>query len=69
MHDAYYGLPIVLPWNVYGWLIYCTEEEYLDSTHPELNAILRFAREQHGCDWVRFDCDAYELEGFPVFDW
>lgn len=50
-----------------GWLVWCQGEQRHDQP-DELWRILLYAKSL-GCEWVRFDRDASELDSFPTFDW
>ncbi|TPG55902.1 hypothetical protein EAH89_13255 [Roseomonas nepalensis] len=50
----------------YGWFVFaCEERPQISDT---LWALFQEAR-QHGCEYLLFDRDAAEIDGFPVFDW
>ena len=50
----------------YGWFVFaCEERPQISDT---LCALFQEAR-QHGCEYLLFDRDAAEIDGFPVFDW
>ena len=50
----------------YGWFVFaCEERPQISDT---LWALFEEAR-QHGCEYLLFDRDAAEIDGFPVFDW
>ena len=58
----------------HGALFYANEDlllppeqfNYDESWSPELQAVLRFARQRH-CSHVRFDTDAAEIAALPTF--
>ncbi|MDU7519862.1 MAG: hypothetical protein E7K72_00475 [Roseomonas mucosa] len=50
----------------YGWFVFaCEERPQISDT---LWALFQEAR-QHGCEYLLFDRDAVEIDGFLVFDW
>ena len=62
-HDAGEMLCASTP---YGWFVYaCEERPQISDT---LWGLFQEAR-QRGCDYLLFDRDAAEIDGFPVFDW
>jgi hypothetical protein len=62
------------PWSQYGWIFYTSEDQEgaaEEHGHPELCALLKFARLQ-GFDFIKLDCDGVTLPeeaGFKEFDW
>lgn len=59
----------VLPWESYGWIVWADPEELPNPKRfPEMEAIRKLARD-NGCQWIRFDCDAAEVEGLPTHEW
>lgn len=61
---------VVYEMGEYGWMVMARpiDRELTDERHSDnLERLLAFARE-HECDWIRFDCDADTIEGFPVFE-
>ena len=54
-----------LPW---GYMIYAHDEDCLETMPPDLWACFMFAR-ANGCDYIRFDRDADEIEELPVYEW
>jgi len=60
--------PACLTWQ-HGWMVYAdTDGEDWSDDAPELLHLLRSAKAS-GFDWVRFDCDADTLAGFPTWEW
>ena len=54
----------------FGFFVYAHDEDGNgpgDNIPAEVMAIFAYARE-HGCDYVYFDRDADDLDGFPVFE-
>lgn len=51
----------------YGWFVWASEEPG-DDVPPDLIAIMSYARSL-GAEYICFDCDADEIDGFPTFDW
>lgn len=52
----------------YGWIMWAFDERGDDDIGDELWAICELAR-KHGCDWIKFDCDAGLVSGLPDFKW
>lgn len=53
----------------YGWIIQVnTELSAVAKEHPELQALLDHCA-KHEISYLKLDCDAPTLEGFPVFTW
>lgn len=44
------------------------DDERLDKLPCDLRVVIEYARER-GCTLIRFDKDAYAVEGLSVFDW
>jgi hypothetical protein len=51
----------------YGWWVYVTQDDDILAGFPqELADVIRYAR-KHGCEWIKLDCEALELEGLPWY--
>lgn len=62
---------VVYIMDEYGWMILARplEKEQGEQNHSDnLEKLLEFAR-KNDCDWIRFDCDADEIEGMDTFEW
>lgn len=61
---------VVYEMGEYGYMILARELDADEQRQhsDNLEKLFVFAREQ-GCDWIRFDRDADEIEGFTVYDW
>lgn len=56
-------------WAEYGWIIQVTTElPVVAKEHPELQALLEHCA-KHEISYLKLDCDAPTLDGFPVFTW
>lgn len=58
-------------WDVYGWFMYVTDDEYLldqlQERFAELVVLLKIIKAQ-GYDYVRFDRDQIQHPALPFFD-
>ena len=53
----------------YGYLVWVTDDEGLLKSMPEeIAAAIRFAK-QHGCRYIKFDCDVERIDELPSWDW
>jgi len=59
---------VVYTMGEYGWMILACPLENEQNHSANLEKLLEFARKKK-CDWIRFDRDAEELEGFETFSW
>jgi hypothetical protein len=66
----------VADWSDYGWVMWCggetdpkIETEDNEGLLPaDVHGALMFAR-KHGCQYVRFDCDADTVDDLPTWEW
>lgn len=64
-----YNVISYTPWSTYGWIIWAQHElDEIKDEHPELAALMKFASEK-GFTYLKLDCDANELLGWPRFEW
>lgn len=55
----------------YGYLVWCDAgfvDMKAEEKHPELQRVIEYAHD-HGCKWIRFDCDGPILPELPTFEW
>lgn len=66
----------VADWGCYGWVVWCGGQTVpkieLDAEMlympADLHRVVMFARDNN-CQYVRFDCDADEIDGLPTWEW
>lgn len=56
-----------LAWD-HGWSWWVDGAADCVDFPPEFAAIFKLAAD-HGCKWVRFDCDAEIIAGLPTWEW
>lgn len=53
----------------YGWIVFVSE--YVEKEpvpQADMQQVLVFAR-KHGCDYIKFDCDASLIDELPKYSW
>ena len=57
-------------WHDYGWIIYCgaSYTDNIREKHRELANLMDFCVARKIC-YLKLDCDAVKLDGFPEFSW
>ena len=66
----------VADWGCYGWVVWCGGQTVpkieLDAEMlympADLHRVVMFARDNN-CQYVRFDCDADEIDELPTWEW
>lgn len=66
--NTYLATVISYPKSEYGWFIYVNTADELEDPPLSLLDCIGFA-EEHGCDWIMFDCDGPIMEGLTTYEW